>query len=1028
MSSRLFLNFLQDDVESFRWFLANASNVSGSQRAHSGAGIGSAAGAMIGSPPSSFPSKGRKASADFPGIPLSRAEVNARDQYGRTILHHAASSQKPSAIEFAQALIDFPLVDIYAQDWESGWTALHRALYVGNITIAQALIARDMLDGIDGTAFGKRSNACHPSGSLFRIKDREGCTPFDVYGATIASREIKQVASTKGLCPPGDYEMASSVSSDDLEDSGDSSYTATGQSPITQAGSSLGDEVFTFGSNKNLNLGLGHQDDRQFPERVNLKRPDHLLQRFYHEYQEQSSGNHTPAHPHNSSADLPFLVRSKPMKIEAIVMSKLHSAILTSDPESNLFICGFGPGGRLGSGDESTRFSFTCVETGGLSGKKVASVALGQDHTLAITDQGGVFSWGSNKYGQLGYNLPRSNNKKDVPLQLTPRQIFNPFKKEVMHGVAASSIHSVVFTSSGLYTFGKNEGQLGLVDSDARSLDTQVTPRRVGGSLFSCPIRMVSAIDRATAVLLQNHEVWVFSQYGYSRLMFPLDITPTFIRNSLTSTRYNPAANGVIKIVSGGNTISALSGAGEVFTVQVNKPDNASTSVSTTNPVKIRNSLSQPVRAWSAKKAHMAAVDIGVGQEGSMIICTTSGSVWRREKREKRSDSREDPSKDYKFNRVPGLSRVIAVTSNAYGAYAVMERDCDITKEQIHIDPSMLRDDFLPLLPFTVLGTVADGEEGRESSANVLDQHPVKAIKNTVISSPDIESQLQLRVDDQELRVNSGAFVWITSTFSDTWIPVHEFILAWRSSVLKSALHDFRRAYYFSIPDVLDIEYGPDGQCRMQFQGVDFLAVLNLIFFLYTDSVLDVWNLAKYSPQNAYRYRQIRTDVMRLAAHLGLPHLERAARLMVEPTSISLKADMKHSMGDSQLFENTDVVIQLKGGIVKAHSHVICQRCPFFGVLFHGRSDGRWISGRRVNPNDPIYVDLHHIDYSVFDFVLRYMYTDTEEQLFDEVRSKDLDEFIDLVLDVIFVANELMIDRLAQICQKMLGRFGKFPL
>ena len=32
---------------------------------------------------------------------------------------------------------------------------------------------------------------------------------------------------------------------------------------------------------------------------------------------------------------------------------------------------------------------------------------------------------------------------------------------------------------------------------------------------------------------------------------------------------------------------------------------------------------------------------------------------------------------------------------------------------------------------------------------------------------------------------------------------------------------------------------------------------------------------------------------------------------------------------------------------------------------------------------------------------------------------------IDVVFDVAFVANELMIDRLAQVCQKMLGRFGK---
>ena len=1028
MSSRIWENFIQDDVESFRRFLANAGSGSNNNNINNNNSStpGSSA-MMIGSPPSKG---GRKASAEYsidrfprPGggssLAVSRAEVNARDQYGRTLLHHVASSQKRNAIEFALALLEVPGIDIYAQDWESGWTALHRALYAGNVTIAQALITRDTLDGIGGV---KRTNS---GASLFKVKDREGCSPFDVYGATVASRGV----NANPLSAEDD--LASSVTSDEGDDTGNN-FSMKGISPNSpEAASSLGDELFTFGSNKNLNLGLGHQDDRQLPERVNIKRPEHLLQRFYREHREQQS---SAGDNHIGAGELPALIRNKPMKFEAIAMSKLHTAILTDDPESNLFVCGFGPGGRLGAGDESTRFNFVCVQSGGLAGKKVASVALGQDHTLAITEQGGVFSWGSNKYGQLGYNLPRTNSRSDVPMQLAPRQIFNPFKKEATQGVAASSIHSVVFTSSDLYTFGKNEGQLGLVDSDARSLDVQVTPRRVGGSLFSSPIRMVSAIDRATAVLLQNHDVWVFSQYGYSRLVFPLDATPTFIRNSLTTTRYDTAANGIVKIKSGGNTICALSGAGEVFTVQVNSNNGGSSNTaSTTNPVKIRNSLSQPVRAWSAKKAYMAAADIGVGQEGSIIICTSSGSVWRRQRRDKRSGSRtEGPSKDYKFARIPGLSRAVAVTSNAFGAYALMQRDCDVTKEQIHVEPSTLGNDLLPLLPFTLSEGVLE-EEGQVKRTTLpsspFDRDDAKRrLKSAILSSSDIEGQIQPRMVDQErTSENAGVFAWLTAAYSDAQIPVHEFILAGRSPVLKAAFHDFRREYYFSIPEILDIEYGRYGQCQIKFYGVDFLAVLNLVFFLYTDSVLDVWNQARYSPRNAHRYRQVRVDVMRIAGHLGLSHLERAARLMIEPTS-SMRADMKRSIGDARFFDNADVVIQLNGEIVKAHSHVICRRCPFFSALFNGRSGGRWIGARRASVDGPVHVDLRHIDPRVFDFVLRYIYADMEEEeLFDEVWTKDLDDLVDLVLDVIFVANELMIDRLAQICQKMLGRFGRGP-
>lgn len=994
----------------------------------------------MGSSPNYLSSRTQKSSVTFPGTSLpdrtgfqrasttlSRAEVNARDQFGRTLLHHVASSQKPTAIDFAVALLEISFLDIYAQDWESGWTALHRALYAGNASIARELMVRDIHDA---TNFNKLGNPNHPSGGLIKIKDREGYSPFDVYGAVITSRDIKQILSTKDVLGPSntdltDSDTASSAPSTYGDDNGDNGHTVRGAlRPRTDLG---GDEVFTFGSNKNLNLGLGDQDDRQFPERISVKRPEHLLRRFYREYRVQRSD--LDIHPdHSHSTELPALIRSKPIKFQDIVMSKLHTAILTNDPESNLFVCGFGPGGRLGTGDEATRFSFVCIETGGLAGKKVVSVALGQDHSLAITEQGEILSWGSNKYGQLGYSLPRSNNKNDVPIQTTPRQIFNPFKKEVILGVAASSIHSVVFSSSGLYTFGKNEGQLGLVDSDARSLEIQITPRRVGASLFSCPIHMVSAIDRATAVLLQNHEVWVFSQYGYSKLAFPLDVSSNFIRNSFMATRYDTAVNHIVKITSGGNTICALSSFGEVFTVEVNKPDNTCASASTTNPVKIRNSLSQPVRVWSVKKSYMAVADVDVGQDSSIIICTRSGSAWRKEKREKRTSPKDGGlSKDYKFSRIPGLSRVIGVRSNAFGAYAVVQRDCDVTKEQIHVDHSTLWDDFLPLLPFTALGMAADIPSLEDAiGGNHLDLRPVMSIKRAVLSLPDIESQFRSVVGTRELRENPNGSVWIASTFSDTRIPVHEFILTGRSPILRKAFHEFRQSYYFCIPDILAIEYGRDGETQIQFQGVDFLTILNLTFFLYTDSVLDIWHQAKFSSENAFRYRQVRTEVMRIATHLGIPNLERAARLMIEPARC-LKTDMSRAMHDPHFFESGDLVVQLLNGeSVKVHSQVVCQRCPFFDALFHGRSGGRWVSGRRTSPTDAVHVDLQHIDRRVFDFVLRYMYADTEEQLFDEVRSKDLDDFVDLVLDVIFVANELMIDRLAQICQKMLGRFGKF--
>ena len=63
-------------------------------------------------------------------------DVNARDWLGRTALHLACASAEPSAIEYVRLLLAHPAINVNLQDVESHWTALHRALYHGNIAAA----------------------------------------------------------------------------------------------------------------------------------------------------------------------------------------------------------------------------------------------------------------------------------------------------------------------------------------------------------------------------------------------------------------------------------------------------------------------------------------------------------------------------------------------------------------------------------------------------------------------------------------------------------------------------------------------------------------------------------------------------------------------------------------------------------------------------------------------------------------------------------------------------------------------------
>ena len=188
MSTYLWKYYLENDVDSFRRLLAAAHySAAGHSKAHTAGGniglsVGSPSKALSASPNLRSKSRGNlewdapaRGTKGAGGVTLTRADINSKDAHAVTLLHHIASSTTENAPLFAQALLDLPMLDLYAQDLESGWTALHRALYSGNVTIARALMDRDYQD-----AFGHGNiGGTQVIGGIIKIKDREGNSPFD---------------------------------------------------------------------------------------------------------------------------------------------------------------------------------------------------------------------------------------------------------------------------------------------------------------------------------------------------------------------------------------------------------------------------------------------------------------------------------------------------------------------------------------------------------------------------------------------------------------------------------------------------------------------------------------------------------------------------------------------------------------------------------------------------------------------------------------------------------------------------------
>ncbi|KAE9388065.1 RCC1/BLIP-II, partial [Gymnopus androsaceus JB14] len=189
---------------------------------------------------------------------------------------------------------------------------------------------------------------------------------------------------------------------------------------------------------------------------------------------------------------------------------------------------GFGSGGRLGV-TQHTQYALRPLANARL---KVISIALGQDHTLALTESGEVYSWGLNRVAQLGYNIddgsaaaqvfslneplefiPHANptlSSNGEQIQLIPRRVYGPLKKEFVLGVAASKCASACWVRDGfdgaggggnIYTWGLNDGQLGYDrTTTGTSTQVQVLPRKV--TKITRPVVQIALGESAMACFL----------------------------------------------------------------------------------------------------------------------------------------------------------------------------------------------------------------------------------------------------------------------------------------------------------------------------------------------------------------------------------------------------------------------------------------------------------------------------------------------------------------------------------------------
>lgn len=164
-----------------------------------------------------------------------------------------------------------------------------------------------------------------------------------------------------------------------------------------------------------------------------------------------------------------------PNEIPVVQMACGIDHVLLVSKLGDLYSFGLNGRGQLGHGDILTQTEPTLVKA--LAGIKTLSIACGKWHNLVLSEFGDVYSFGWNKHGQLGHS-------PDLPVVAIPTLIKLPSEDEEdtnFISIACGERHSAaVSESGGVYTWGWNKyGQLGRTTSE----DMDRTPQVINSKL-----------------------------------------------------------------------------------------------------------------------------------------------------------------------------------------------------------------------------------------------------------------------------------------------------------------------------------------------------------------------------------------------------------------------------------------------------------------------------------------------------------------------------------------------------------------
>ena len=197
----------------------------------------------------------------------------------------------------------------------------------------------------------------------------------------------------------------------------------------------------------------------------------------------------------------------------SVYAGRYHSVALTTD--GSLYTWGAGGEGQLGLGSIGQGNNFSSPQLVGAAGDSWLASSAGYYHTAAIKSDGSLWVWGGNGQGQVGDGATGSGNNRPSPILISSAA-------SVWSSVSAGGYHTMAIDSDGnLWAWGavgQDNGQLGVA---ATATPVQITVPGV------TTWKSVSAGAYHTMAIAADGSLWAWGAVGQDTGQLGISATST---------------------------------------------------------------------------------------------------------------------------------------------------------------------------------------------------------------------------------------------------------------------------------------------------------------------------------------------------------------------------------------------------------------------------------------------------------------------------------------------------------------------